>query len=88
MACLYMCLDSIFKYMENKSPQLVLLGKKIRYLRESHDFSQDNFALEAGLGRSYYSRLERGLINPSALTLIKISNALGVKLVELIPESL
>lgn len=88
MACLYMCHHSIFKCMENKSPQLVLLGKKIRALRESNDYSQDTFAVEVGLGRSYYSRLERGQINPSVLTLLKISKALKVKLVDLIPEQL
>jgi len=88
MACLYMCLHFIFKSMENKSPQLVLLGKKIRSLRESNDYSQDNFAIKVGLGRSYYSRLERGQINPTVLTLIKISKALKVKLVDLIPEQL
>ncbi len=88
MACLYMCLDFIFIRMENKSPQLVLLGKKIRSLRESSDYSQDTFAHEVGLGRSYYGRLERGQINPSVLTLIKVSKALKVKLVDLIPEQL
>ena len=88
MACLYMCLNSILKFMADKSPQLVLLGKKIRMLRESNDYSQDTFAHEVGLGRSYYGRLERGQINPSVLTLIKISQALKVKLADLIPEQL
>ena len=88
MACLYMCLNSILKFMADKSPQLVLLGKKIRMLRESNDYSQDTFAYEVGLGRSYYGRLERGQINPSVLTLIKISQALKVKLADLIPEQL
>lgn len=74
--------------MENKSPQLVLLGKKIRSLRESSDYSQDTFAHEVGLGRSYYGRLERGQINPSILTLLKISKALKVRLIDLIPDKL
>ena len=74
--------------MEKESPQLILLGKKIRKLRESAGFSQDTFAYQVGLGRSYYGRLERGQINPSILTLLKVSKALNVHLVELIPENI
>lgn len=74
--------------MEKKSPELTLLGNKIRSLRESKGYSQDTFALEVELGRSYYGRLERGQINPSILTLLKISAALKVNLIELIPNNI
>ncbi len=74
--------------MADKNPQLVLLGKKIRKFRESNDYSQDKFAYDVGLGRSYYGCLERGEINPSILTLTKISHKLKIKLIDLIPEEL
>lgn len=67
-------------------PQLVLLGKKLRALREARGYSQENFALETGLARSYYSGIERGHRNLAALNLIKIADALGVEVGELFPD--
>ncbi len=72
--------------MKTKSPELVLLGKNIRRYREREGFSQDNFAYEVGLGRSYYGSLERGEINASFLTLVKIVRALGIQLKDVIPQ--
>jgi len=74
--------------MESKSPELILLGKNIRRYREESGFSQDKFAYEVGLGRSYYGSLERGEINASFLTLVKITRALGIELRDVIPETL
>jgi transcriptional regulator with XRE-family HTH domain len=67
-------------------PQLVLVGKKLRALREARGYSQENFALETGLARSYYSGIERGHRNLAALNLIKIADALGVEVGELFPD--
>ncbi|GAA6139697.1 hypothetical protein NBRC116583_34440 [Arenicella sp. 4NH20-0111] len=72
--------------MKTKSPELVLLGKNIRRYREKAGFSQDNFAYEVGLGRSYYGSLERGEINASFLTLVKIVRALDIELKDIIPQ--
>lgn len=66
-------------------PQLVLLGRNIRRLREQRGFSQENFALEAGLARSYYSGIERGARNLAAINLIKIAATLGCEVGELFP---
>ena len=85
--CPYKRRINIFWWMKEKSPELILLGKSIRSFREKAGFSQDGFALEAGLGRSYYGGVERGEINASYLTLMKISMCLEVKLADLLPES-
>lgn len=87
IGCLYKGSKNIFWWMKEKSPELILLGKAIRSFREQAGFSQDSFALEVGLGRSYYGSLERGEINASYLTLLKISTCLQVKLADLLPES-
>jgi transcriptional regulator with XRE-family HTH domain len=41
-----------------------------------------------GLGRSYYGSLERGEINPSYKTLLKITRALQIELTAVIPPTL
>ncbi len=66
--------------------QLLLVGQRLRALREARGLSQENFALEAGIARSYYGAIERGLRNVAALNLIRIAAALGVEVGELFPE--
>lgn len=61
-----------------KHPELVALGQRIRDLRKNAGLSQEAFASEVGLDRSYYGGIERGERNVAALNLIKISQALGV----------
>ncbi|MBX2848067.1 MAG: helix-turn-helix domain-containing protein [Acidiferrobacterales bacterium] len=74
--------------MKPKHPELVKLGEAIRRVRESQGFSQDKFAFEVGLGRSYYGSLERGEINVSMLTLLKITKALNVEPKDVFPLTL
>ena len=63
-----------------------MLGKRIREVRESRAVSQENFALEAGLARSYYSGIERGRRNVAALNLIRIAIALDCEVGDLFPK--
>ncbi len=74
--------------MSAKTKELLALGKSIRNVREQRGFSQDKFAYEVGLGRSYYGSLERGEINASVMTLVKITRALDVELRDVIPSTL
>lgn len=66
--------------------QLVQLGRKLRELREKRGFSQEGFALECGLARSYYSGIERGHRNVAALNLIRIAETLGCEIGDLFPK--
>jgi len=68
------------------SKELIEIGGRIRSLREATGLSQENAAMEAGLDRSYYGRIERGLINVSALNLLKIAKVLNVGVSEFFPE--
>lgn len=69
-----------------KNPQLVLLGSRIRSLRERRGFTQEGFAAIAALDRAYYSSVERGERNVSALNLIRIAKNLNVSVGELFPS--
>jgi transcriptional regulator with XRE-family HTH domain len=55
----------------------------IRGLRVARGISQDAFAVDAGIDRTYVSRLERGMENPTVAVLEGIAAALGVEIEEL-----
>ena len=52
----------------------------IRMLRVERGVSQDAFAVDAGIDRTYVSRLERGMENPTVAVLEGIATALGVEI--------
>lgn len=54
------------------------LAKNLRLLRQVKGWSQEGFAEEAGLHRTYVSDLERGARNPTILVVDKLATALGV----------
>jgi transcriptional regulator with XRE-family HTH domain len=66
---------------------LVALGQQIRKVRQQRGISQEDFAAEAGLGRSYYGGVERGERNIAALNLMRIAAALEVEVGDLFPRS-
>ncbi|MBX3708722.1 MAG: helix-turn-helix transcriptional regulator [Gammaproteobacteria bacterium] len=72
--------------MRKKHPALVKLGKRIRELRKEKGFSQENFAYEVGLDRTYMGSVERGERNIAAINLIRIAKCLKVDVGELFPS--
>ena len=58
-------------------------AKVLRDLRLKKGFSQESFAFEVGIHRTYVSQLERGLKSPSLKTVQRISEVLNVSLSEL-----
>ncbi len=56
----------------------VLVGKKIRKRRKELGFSQEKFATEAKLNRSYISMIEQGKKSLTIKTLNNIRKALKV----------
>ncbi len=73
--------------MKLKHPALIKLGNKIRELRLAKEFSQEDFAAEVGLDRTYMGGIERGERNISAINLIRIAKALKVEVGELFPPT-
>lgn len=71
--------------MRKKHLSLVKIGKIIRELRKEKGFSQESFASEVGLDRTYMGSVERGERNIAALNLIKIAKTLNVEVGILFP---
>lgn len=59
-----------------------LVARNIRRLRVRRGISQENLAVDAGLDRTYISRLERALENPTVLVLDRLARALDAEIVE------
>lgn len=72
--------------MNKKHPCLVKLGHQIRKLRKESGFSQEGFAAEVGLDRTYMGGIERGERNIAALNLVRIAKTLKVEVGELFPS--
>ena len=79
-------LPCLYRLCMRKHPYLLLLGKRIKELRQISGHSQEAFAGECGLDRSYYGGVERGERNIAVLNLIKIAAVLGVEIGELVPS--
>ncbi len=62
------------------------IGHKIRELRKSKGFSQESFADEVGLDRTYMGGIEREERNIAALNIIRIAKALKVEVGDLFPQ--
>jgi transcriptional regulator with XRE-family HTH domain len=72
--------------MKDKNPNLVKLGQNIRDARKAKGFSQEDFAGEVGMGRTYMGRVERGEQNISIQNLIEIALILKIEVGDLVPE--
>jgi transcriptional regulator with XRE-family HTH domain len=59
-----------------------LVALNLRRLRVALDISQENLAVDAGIDRTYVSRLERGLENPTVAVLEKLSLALDATIAD------
>lgn len=55
-------------------------GKVLKALRTERGLSQEEFAMNVGLHRTYISQLERGLKSPSLRTIKKICAELEVSI--------
>jgi transcriptional regulator with XRE-family HTH domain len=60
-----------------------VVARNVRRLRVGRQLSQENLAVDAGLDRTYDSRIERGMENPTVAVLEKLSRALGADIAEL-----
>jgi transcriptional regulator with XRE-family HTH domain len=60
-----------------------LVARNIRRLRVANRLSQEVLAVDAEIDRTYVSRLERGLENPTVAVLERIAKALSAEIDEL-----
>jgi transcriptional regulator with XRE-family HTH domain len=62
------------------SKALKNLGKRIKDARVRVGISQEELAWRCEVDRTYISKIERGIANPSFLILMKISEVLKVRI--------
>ena len=67
---------------------LQFIGSKIAEIRKSKGISQYKLAKQVMMEQSNLARIEKGLTNPTIKTLLKISDALEVQLIELFSNKL
>lgn len=58
-------------------------GVRIQELRKAHGMSQEKFALQINMDRTYYASVEAGRRNISIVNIQKIANGLNVSLADL-----
>ncbi len=63
-----------------------LVARNLRKLRVAKGLSQEALAVDAGIDRTYVSRLERGLENPTVAVLERVAQALDARLEEFFVE--
>jgi len=73
--------------MAAKDPLLAQLGHYLRSVREQKGWSQEQFAFQVGLHRTYVGAVERGEYNVTLLTLRRITQALGITLVDAVSST-
>jgi transcriptional regulator with XRE-family HTH domain len=70
--------------MDEGSPAASHLARNLVNLRRTRGLTQDMLARDAGVPRSTIANLESGEGNPSLSVLVKVANALGVPIDELL----
>jgi transcriptional regulator with XRE-family HTH domain len=77
------CLDVlVFRTVEWNNPGMVI-GDRLRELREQKNFSQGDIEKRTGLLRCYISRVENGHTVPAVETLEKMARALEIPMYKL-----
>ena len=72
-----------YPYMVNNEENLKRLGGKLKQARMLVKLTQSQVAKKAGVNVNYYSRIERGEINPSYENLQSITKALNIKMLDM-----
>ena len=69
--------------MKKKVTAGELLGRRLRELRQERDVTQVALAERAGLPQSHISEMERGVMLPNLLTILRLAAALPCKVTDL-----
>ena len=65
--------------MKNKRSECARFGEVVRKLRAKKGFSQESFAEEVDIHRTYIGGIERGERNPTLTMIYRIARALQVR---------
>jgi transcriptional regulator with XRE-family HTH domain len=70
-----------------REPLRKKFGRRVAAVRKAAGYSQEGFADECGFARSFMSRIERGVGNPTLRTVETICTALRVPAVKLFEDA-
>ena len=70
--------------MQENNTELLILGKHVKELRKSRKLTLENLCYKNGLEPSTVARIEKGLVEPKYLTLLKLAKAFKIKLKDLV----
>ena len=73
--------------MERAAGIGLIFGRVLRRHRSEKNISQEELAFLAGVDRTFVSRLERGIRQPTITTVIGIGQALGISAADLVRET-
>jgi transcriptional regulator with XRE-family HTH domain len=62
-------------------------GERVRLRREELGLSQEEFAFQSGIHRTYVSGVERGVRNPSLTMIERIAKALELSFSDLLDDA-
>lgn len=62
------------------SPEHDTLGRAVRELRLRRGFTQEEFGFRCGMHRNYIGAVERGEVNATFRTQLRLANGLGIPL--------
>ena len=69
--------------MVTRHPGPFPFGLNVRKLREASALTQETLAEKADLDPTYISGIERGVRNPSLLSIVRVAKALGTSVSQL-----
>ena len=69
--------------MAHRHHALTAFGSNLRSERERKNLTQEKLAEKADLDPSYISGIERGIRNPSILSVVRIAKAMGTTVSDL-----
>lgn len=81
---IYTKVVNLLSCLSERTMDLSVLSANLRRLRDARKLSQADLADAAGLSRMGYVNIENGEVSPRVDSLMRIANALGVKLDELL----
>lgn len=68
---------------DTKNKVSIAVGKRLKKLRIDAEKTQEELAFDSNVDKTFISAIERGVANPSVLTLANICHGLGITLEEL-----
>jgi transcriptional regulator with XRE-family HTH domain len=61
-----------------------LVGRNFAWLRQTKGLTQEEVEARSGFSQQYLSGLERGIRNPTIITLYELARALDVSVIDLV----